>query len=131
MMPDDGLRAAVEAQALARTRGDLTAFASYMEPQAIVQLRHDGERSWHAIRPHRYEVVELRDDGDSGVSIVRFRGRGAYEMHQRWKRTDGRWKAVEADVPDSSVRAGWLGTVARVLRPWHRAPTPPARKELE
>jgi len=99
-----GLREAVEGQARARVKHDLAAFASYMTPQAIVQL---GRQPAAPRRSRSFAVVSVAEDGGEGAAEVRFSGGGAYLLRTRWQRIDGRWKVVDATIPAESIRAPW------------------------
>jgi hypothetical protein len=116
-----GLRDAVEAQARARVKHDLAAFASYMTPQAIVQL---GRQPAVPRRSRSFEVVSVSEDGADGMAEVRFSGGGAYVLRTRWKQIDGRWKAVEAEIPAASIRVPWWRRIVGGGRP---GPSPERR----
>jgi hypothetical protein len=104
---DDSLRVAVEAQADALVRKDDAAFASYMTAQALVQLRNGH------MRPSRFEVLSVDGRDDAGESVVRYAGRQAYVLRQRWERRDGAWKAIEAH-PEDVPPALWRRVFRRV-----------------
>jgi hypothetical protein len=97
---NESLRSAVERQAEAHVSGDAAAFASFMTPAALLQLRENG----HA-HPRRFEVVTIDERDGIGESVVRYSGRGSYVLRQRWERRDGAWKTIDAARPASEVRA--------------------------
>ena len=127
-MRDDGLRAAVEQQASARAKGDLAGFASFMTPQALLQLRDNGRAAVSDMAVKRYVLQEVIEDGDRGVSRVTFSGGGVrYDVVQSWERQDGLWKAVEARRPEETLRIAWW---RRLLAAMRRPKPPPERREL-
>jgi hypothetical protein len=93
------LREAVEAQAEAHVRGDDAAFASYMTPQALLQLRGNGH-----VRPRRFDVLGLEEREGIGESAVRYGGSGSYVLRQRWERREGGWKTIEAQRPAAEIK---------------------------
>lgn len=96
----DTLRDAVEAQAKAHVAGDIATFASFLTPQALLQLRElDG-----GDRPRAFRVVEVEEQEERGVSDVEYRGRTTYVLRQRWQRDGDTWRSVEARRPAESVR---------------------------
>jgi hypothetical protein len=94
------LRDAVEAQAAAHVSGDDAAFASYMTPQALLQLRGNG----HA-RPRRFKIIAVDERDGVGQTAVRYAGRGSYVLRQRWERREGVWKTIDARRPPEEMRA--------------------------
>jgi hypothetical protein len=96
---DDSLRSAVEAQARAHVRGDGAAFASFMTPAALLQLRQNGHP-----HPRRFDIISVEEREDVGESAVRYAGRGSYVLRQRWERRDGAWKTIDARRPSGEIR---------------------------
>lgn len=92
-MGQETLRAAVEAQARARLERDLATFASYMTPQALVQLH--GSSADGGLRG--FEVVEVSEDGAFGSSVVAYAGSRPHSLLQRWERNAGSWRAISAE----------------------------------
>jgi hypothetical protein len=126
---EDGLRATVEQQASRRAAGDVAAFASFMTPQALVQLRNGGAPAAVDGSVKRYVLQEVIEDGDRGVSRVTFSGTGVrYDIIQSWELQDGLWKAVEARRPPETVRLAWW---RRLLGVFGRREPPAERKDLE
>jgi hypothetical protein len=124
----DDVRQLVEAQARARVADDVAAFASYLTPQALLQLGGNGAGPARLPRPRRFDVLDVAPHGDAIVAAVRFGGGGvSYELRTTWQRIDAVWKAVDASVPAGSVRVAWwrrlLGRGAGTLEP-------PARRDL-
>jgi hypothetical protein len=101
---EESLRQAVEAQAKARVGGDLATFASFMTPQAVLQLYAVEGRNTTAT-PKRFEIVDITATEEAGASVVRYRGGGSYVLHTAWQHRNGVWKAVAARIPTGSVRA--------------------------
>ncbi|MEX0750193.1 MAG: hypothetical protein WD359_05230 [Dehalococcoidia bacterium] len=95
----ESLRESVEAQARAHVRGDDAAFASYMTPRALLQLRGNGH-----VTPRRFEIIALSQGDGVGESAVRYAGRGSYVLRQRWEKREGVWKAIDAERPANEVR---------------------------
>jgi hypothetical protein len=93
------LRQAVEAQAAAHVRGDDAAFASYMTPQALLQLRGNGH-----VRPRRFVVLAVDERDSVGQTAVRYVGRGSYVLRQRWEQRDGLWKTIDARRPAEEMK---------------------------
>ncbi len=122
------MRRAVEALAEARVRDDVAAFASYMTPQAVLQLGGNGMGAPALPRPGKFEVIDITGEGGGGSASVRFSGRGvSYELRTRWQLVDGMWKAVEAEVPAASVRTSWW---RRLFRGSPSAPPKVERRDL-
>ena len=119
------LRSVVEAQANARVRQDAAAFASYMTPAALLQLRTNGSEPAD-VRPTKFEIVQVNETGDRGISEVRYAGAGSSVLHQEWHRTEGGWQCVEASRPAGLIQQPWW----RRLLP-SRARPAPERRELE
>jgi hypothetical protein len=99
------LREAVESQASAHVGGDIATFASYMTPQALLDLRGNGFG-----RPRRYEVVGADDQGETGTTAVRYWASGSYVVRQQWERRDGAWRTVSAETPADEIKRPF----------WHR-----------
>ena len=122
------MRETVEAQAQARVEGDTAAFASYMTPQAVLQLGGNGLGAPALPRARRYDIIDITETGDGGTALVRYAGRGVrYEVRSSWRLTDGLWRAVEAEVPPGSVQASWW---RRLFGGAPSAPGPAQRKDL-
>ncbi len=127
-MGGEDVRELVEAQARARIADDLAAFASYMTPQAVLQLGGNGAGPRPLPRPRRFDVLDITPQGDAIAAVVRFRGGGvAYEFRTTWQRIDGVWKAVDAIVPAASVRVSWW---RRLFGGGAESPGRPARRDL-
>jgi len=120
----DTLREAVERQAEARVRGDDAAFASYMTPQALLQLGGSGLGAPVLPRARAYKLLDIIEHGDLAESVVRYAGGGSYVVRTRWRLIDGVWKGVEAEIPPDSMRAPWwrrlVGRGPRPARPVDR-----------
>ena len=110
---DESLRSVVERQALAHVRGDAAAFASFMTPAALLQLRENAHP-----HPRRFDIVTIEERDGVGESAVRYSGRGSYVLRQRWERRDATWKSIDAERPASEVT---MPLWQRVLR-FGRAP---------
>lgn len=95
----ESLRESVEAHASAAVRGDDSTFASYMTPQALLQLRGKQPN-----RPRRYEIVSLDDGPRVATSVVRFSGGANYRLIQQWEQRDGGWTTVDARYVAVGVR---------------------------
>ena len=54
------VRQLVEAQARARVADDAAAFASYMTPQAVLQLGGNGAGRRPLPRPRRFDILDVR-----------------------------------------------------------------------
>lgn len=93
----EALREIVELQARAHISGDHATFASFMTPQALLQVRGDHPR------PRRHEILAVQEQGATGESAVRYIGRGSYVLRQRWERSGGAWKTVDARRPAGEV----------------------------
>jgi len=127
-MVGDDVRRLVEAQAQARVSDDLAAFASYMTPQAVLQLGGNGAGPRPLPRARRFSILDITRQGDAVGAVVRFRGIGAsYELRTTWQRIDGAWKATDASVPAESVRVSWW---RRLLGAGTEPPARPARRDL-
>ena len=105
-MTDEALRAIVEEQARAHVAGDAAAFASRMAPAALVSLAGTAGQS-RGITLRRFELLDVRENGDTGASEVRYDGAGTYVLRQRWERTASGWTAVAAERPVESIRRPW------------------------
>ena len=110
-MVDESLRSAVERQAEAHVRGDTPAFASFMTPGALLQLRENGHP-----HPRRFDVVAIEEGDGVGESAVRYSGNGSYVLRQRWERRDGAWKSIAAERPSSEVRMPLWQRILRLGR---------------
>ncbi len=64
-MGGEDVRELVEAQARARIADDLAAFASYMTPQAVLQLGGNGAGPRPLPRPRRFDVLDITPQGDA------------------------------------------------------------------
>ena len=127
-MGGDDVRRLVEAQARARVADDVAGFASYMTPQAVLQLGGNGTGPLPLPRPRRFEVLEITPQGGGVAASVRFRGSGVtYELRTTWQVVDGAWKAVDAGIPAGSVRVAWW---RRLLGGRPETPARPARRDL-
>jgi hypothetical protein len=98
----ESLRESVEKQASAHVRGDEAAFASYMTPQALLQLRGNGH-----VRLRKYSLISHNERGATGESVVRYAGSGSYVLRQRWERRESGWTTVDADRPAAERRLPW------------------------
>ena len=118
----EGLRQAVEMQARAHVAGDIATFASYMTPQALLQLHRQGEtlRAGSGIR--RYEVLDVLVHGSAGSSDVRYYGSRGYLLRTHWERPGGLWKAVVVQMPLESISGPWWRRVLRLGRSGARGP---------
>jgi hypothetical protein len=123
----EALRDTVGRQADARVRGDDAAFASYMTPQALLQLSGNGLGGPMLPRARMYNILDITDQGSSAESSVRYVGAGSYVIRTRWRLIDGVWKGVEAEVPQDSMRAPWW---RRLLRQGPRPAPPVERRDL-
>ena len=124
----DDVQKLVEAQARARVAGDVAAFASFMTPQAVLQLGGNGAGPRPLPRPRRFDVLDITPQGDALAAAVRFRGAGvSYDLRTTWKLIDGVWKAVDASIPSGSVRVSWW---RRLFGSTAASPAPPARRDL-
>ncbi|HEX5478155.1 MAG TPA: hypothetical protein VFY79_00395 [Dehalococcoidia bacterium] len=120
-MSEQDLRAAVEQQAHAHVTGDEAAFASWMEPGAVVELGRTAEQA-RGIRPRRFNIITVAANDAGGSSAVRYDGGGSYVIEQRWELSGGGWKAVRAERPPESIRQPrWRRLFAR------RQPAPERR----
>lgn len=127
-MGGDNVRRLVEEQARARVVDDVAAFASFMTPQAVLQLGGNGAGRRPLPRPRRFEVLDMTPQGDALAASVRFRGAGvAYELRTTWQLVDGVWKAVDARIPAESVHVAWW---RRLFGGRTRPPARPARRDL-
>ncbi len=123
-----GVREAVEAQARARVRDDVAAFASTMTPQAVLRLGGNGMGAPALPRARTFDILDITDTGDVVAAAVRFRGGGvSYTLRTSWRTIDGLWKAVDAHVPPESVHASWW---RRALRGSPAAPARAERRDL-
>lgn len=130
-MDEEVLQAVVEAQAAARVRGDMVAFASRMTPQALLRLHRTGAgpRDTHG---RRFEILSVDHAGDTGNSEVRFHGTwatgGSYVLRSHWERRDGHWMATIVETPPELRRRSlWQ-------RAWQAIAGPgavPERKDLQ
>jgi hypothetical protein len=107
----DSLRSAVEAQAQAHVRGDSAAFASFMTPHALLQLRQNGHG-----HPRRFEVIAVHEQDGFGESAVRYAGRGSYVLRQRWERRDGVWRSIDARRPANEIRRPFAERLLSLFR---------------
>lgn len=121
MDDDQSLRTAVEAQARALVRGDLAAFGSYAMPEALGRLY----RSQRLRGIRTFELTQVEENGERGMSVVRLTGPSTCELHGAWEFVEGRWKAVALDIPVDAVRAPLWRRLFRREKPSH-----PAREEL-
>lgn len=127
-MGGDDVRRLVEEQARARVADDVAAFASFMTPQAVLQLGGNGGGPRPLPRPRRFDVLDITPQGDAHAAAVRFRGAGvSYELRTTWQLVDGVWKAVDARIPADSVRVAWW---RRLFGGGTRPPARPARRDL-
>lgn len=100
---DETLRGAVEAQAIALTRGDLAMFASYAELRALPLLYRAGPLE----RCRRFKLGAIGQSSEEhGTSEVRFAGPDGYVLRGEWLHTDMGWKAVSFDVQSRRQRTG-------------------------
>jgi len=127
-MGGDDVRQLIEAQARARVADDEAVFASFMTPQAVLQLGGNGAGRRPLPRPRRFDVLDITTVGDALAASVRFRGAGVtWELRTTWRFVDGGWKAVDASIPAGSVHVSlWR----RLLGERAEAPTSPARRDL-
>jgi hypothetical protein len=127
-MRNDDMRQMVEAQAKARVADDVSAFASYMTPQALLQLGGNGAGPRPLPRPRRFDILDITPQGDAVAASVRFRGAGvSYELRTTWQKLDGAWKAVDANIPASTMRVSWW---RRLLGGRTEPAAWPARRDL-
>ena len=126
MSGTEAMRAAVEAQAEAHVRGDAAAFASYMTPQALLQIGGDTLPSH---RTRRFRVTAIDGDSASGSAEVRYEGSWSYALRSHWQLVDGLWRATDAELVPDSVRAPWWRRI--IGRTDHRAVPAPERRDLE
>lgn len=125
-MGDGDMRQTVEALARARVADDVSAFASYLTPQALLQLGGNGAGPRPLPRTRRFDILDITPQGDATVASVRFRGTGvSYELRTTWRKLDGAWKSVDASIPASTVRVSWwrrlfVGRVEPPARPTRR-----------
>ena len=127
-MGGEDVRRLVEEQARARVADDLAAFASYMTPQAVLQLGGNGAGPRPLPRPRRFDILDITMQGEAAAASVRFRGGGvSYELRTTWQRIDGVWKAVDATVPAGSIRVSWW---RRLFGGGAESPGRPARRDL-
>jgi hypothetical protein len=119
----EALRAAVEAQADARVRGDWATSASYMTPQAVVQL---GAVRLPPGRARKFRVLDVTSDDAAGSTDVRYEGSWSYVVRTRWQLIDGFWKATGSELVADSLRAPlWRRLIGRTSPP--QEPVPPRR----
>jgi hypothetical protein len=125
-MSTDDLRPNVEAQAAARVRDDTATFASYMTPQAILQL---GAASLPEHHPRRSQILDISSDASLATSDVRYAGGGwSYVLRTSWRFTDGLWRASAAELVAGTLKPSFW---KRVLRRASRSPEPsPPRRDL-
>ena len=122
-MDAEALRAAVEAQADARVRGDWATSASYMTPQAVVQL---GAVRLPPGRARKFRVLDVTSDDAAGSTDVRYEGSWSYVVRTRWQLIDGFWKATGSELVADSLRAPlWRRLIGRTSPP--QEPVPPRR----
>lgn len=121
---DDDLRAAVASQAAARVRRDEAQFASYMTPQATLQL---GSAGVPRGVPRRFEIGEATaGPGDATDIDVRYAGSWSYVLRTSWQRIDGRWTATRVELVAGSLKASlWRRLFGRAT-----PPETPQREEL-
>ena len=114
-MDAEGLRAAVEAQAGARVRDDWATSASYMTPQAVLQL---GGVKLPLGRVRRFRVLDITCDDTAGSADVRYEGAWSYVLRTRWQLIDGSWKAAASELVADSLRAPlWRRLIGRTTPP--------------
>jgi hypothetical protein len=109
-------------------RGDQATFASDISERTLLKLGGGGLGS--PVLPHarRYRIVDISDQGDgSGESSVEFVGAGRYVLVTRWRRADGAWRGVDAEIPAESMRAPWW---RRMLGQGPKPAPPVERKDL-
>jgi hypothetical protein len=120
----DEPRAAVEAQAAARVRGDSATFASYMTPQAILEL---GAAGLPAHRPRRSQILDISGgDETSATSDVWYSGAWSYVVRTRWQLIDGLWRATAAELVAGTLKPSWWQRLLRRASP-KPEPAPPRR----
>jgi hypothetical protein len=111
----DELRAAVEAQADARVRGDWATSASYMTPQAVLQL---GALKLPPGRARKFRILDITSDDADGSADVRYEGSWTYVLRTRWQLIDGFWKATGSELVADSLRAPlWRRLIGRTTPP--------------
>jgi len=111
----EGLRAAVEAQASARVRGDWATSASYMTPQAVLQL---GSVKLPPGKARNFRILDITCDDATGRADVRYEGGWSYVVRTRWQLIDGFWKATESELVADSLRAPlWRRLIGRTTPP--------------
>jgi hypothetical protein len=102
---DSRFLAAVRNQAEARMEMDFQGFLGYFLPEAMAQMRATmGAQGGRPQLPRpgeieRFELMEVRSDGDEGRSAVRYSGYGSFVLKQEWKRTEAGWRVTNMDRP--------------------------------
>ena len=119
-MEGEDLRQAVEAQADARVRGDLAAFAVHTTPQALLRLHRSGVGP-RDTTVRSFELLRVEETGDSGRSDVLYKGGGSYVLRTGWERRDNLWKAIMIEMPPELMSVPWW---RRVLGAGRRKPEP-------
>ncbi|MEX2246010.1 MAG: hypothetical protein WEC75_04920 [Dehalococcoidia bacterium] len=114
------LRGVVDVQARARAAGDMASFASYMDAQAVLQLRDGSSPPIAREKVRRYRVLDVVDLGEQGASRVEYGVQGGrYILAQQWERRGEGWTASRAAV--EGVRQSWW---RRIFVGWRRDATP-------
>jgi len=121
------LRDAVERQAAARVRRDDATFASFLTPQALLQLSGNGLAPPRLPQARRYEILDISEQDGRGESLVRYLAAGAYAVRTTWERADGVWRGVAVELPPELMRAPWW---RRLLGRGPRPAPPVKRRDL-
>jgi hypothetical protein len=113
-MTDEKFLVMVRGQAESRVEFDMQTFMSYFAPEGLEDLRKQmeagggapvrGGRAALALMPREFEIVEAETDGDTGRSMVRFKGAGSYVLKQEWRQIDGSWRVVKFERPPELVK---------------------------
>ena len=94
--PPNELLYAVNGQAEARVRMDVSAYARYLTPEAGESLR----ASFPGLPPRvaAYEIEKHEPRGADHVFDVRYSARGErFVVRSRWRKLDGGWMVVHAE----------------------------------
>lgn len=112
-MADERFLMMVRGQAEARVDLDMQTFLSYFAPEGLEDLRREmadsqpqlrGGRMALALMPRQFEILEAETDGDTGRSVVQFKGAGSYVLKQEWRKIEGSWRVVKFERPKELVK---------------------------